>query len=201
MKRTNVRYFDVELPEHAVILAEGLAVRKLPQLQATGRTSPTMDDPAIPDFVARLTPNTAAAVGDKGRGHRWCRRRCAPGGAADGHGRCATTLPRSLGPASQSPDRTILRYDLTSATMVGARFKTRRSSNTPLNRGPGDACRHSWIAGWQTWVNRRPRLGWVGCGPTALVARIRSPVRIELSVPLLTDLLFRPSSFSPSGLS
>ncbi len=60
MKRDHVTYYHVELPEHAVILAEGLAVESY--LDTGDRYDFATDAGVIrlhPDFAARLAPNMA----------------------------------------------------------------------------------------------------------------------------------------------
>ncbi len=60
MKRDHVTYYHVELPEHAVILAEGLAVESY--LDTGDRYDFAADAGVIrlhPDFAARLAPNMA----------------------------------------------------------------------------------------------------------------------------------------------
>ncbi len=66
VKRNHVRYFHVELPEHAVILAEGLSVESY--LDTDDRANFVDGDTMrlFPDFAARLHPNTALLWETKG---------------------------------------------------------------------------------------------------------------------------------------
>ena len=60
VKRDRVTYYHVELPDHAVILAEGLPVESY--LDTGDRANFSGGDPIrlFPDFAARFHPNTAA---------------------------------------------------------------------------------------------------------------------------------------------
>ena len=66
LKRTNVTYYHVELPEHAVILAEGLPVESY--LDTGDRANFTGNGTIrlFPNFAARLTPDAARLWETKG---------------------------------------------------------------------------------------------------------------------------------------
>jgi hypothetical protein len=67
VKRNRVRYYHVELPEHTVILAEGLAVESYLDLGDRanfGRSGETVR--LFPDFATRLAPETALAWETRG---------------------------------------------------------------------------------------------------------------------------------------
>jgi len=67
VKRERVRYFHVELPRHAIILAEGLTVESY--LDLGDRANFHQNGETIrlfPDFAARLAPKTAMLWETKG---------------------------------------------------------------------------------------------------------------------------------------
>ena len=69
VKRDRVRYFHVELPQHEVILAEGLTVESY--LDLGDRTNFNQHGPGetirlFPDFATRLAPETALAWETRG---------------------------------------------------------------------------------------------------------------------------------------
>jgi hypothetical protein len=60
VKRDRVRYFHVELPRHAIILAEGLTVESYLDLGDRANFHHDIETIRLfPDFAARLTPETA----------------------------------------------------------------------------------------------------------------------------------------------
>ena len=66
VKRDRVTYFHVELPEHAVILAEGLTVESYLDIGDRADFDGDRNDPTLPDFAARLAPDAAMAWETRG---------------------------------------------------------------------------------------------------------------------------------------
>ena len=66
VKQDTVTYFHVELPEHAVVLADGLAVESYLDLGDRMNFDGSGTIRLFPDFAARLAPDAASAWETRG---------------------------------------------------------------------------------------------------------------------------------------
>jgi hypothetical protein len=66
LKRNRVTYYHVELPRHAVILAEHLTVESYLDIGDRANFQDTTTIRLVPDFLARLAPDTALAWETRG---------------------------------------------------------------------------------------------------------------------------------------